>query len=215
MSGFAWKTERSAYLGQYSPRTAIGGSWGAAAPFRLDTRAPCESNPTSPCLACFIHLYYQVLLQSLGCTRASPLLWPLAIHWLSGTFHDAATLLSEFSVQKGLGSEGLQYRLMSGPAPREFLGRFYMLLPGWPSTTISLSVHHLFTFSNSRQIDGCISFRGISPGSTWRSVQTQRISGDIRSQSPESSSFLVGSSCAYVSLLSLIMSAGTEFTRYP
>lgn len=72
MSGFAWKTERSAYLGQYSPRTAIGGSWGAAAPFRLDTRAPWESNPTSPCLACFIHLYYQVLLQSLGCNKSQP-----------------------------------------------------------------------------------------------------------------------------------------------
>ena len=40
MFGFAWKTERRAYLGQYPPRMITRGSRVVAAPFRQDTCAP-------------------------------------------------------------------------------------------------------------------------------------------------------------------------------
>lgn len=126
---------RSAYLGQYSPTRITGWSWVMAAPFRWDAHAPVWNKSHLPVLGLHHHLYYQLLLQSTGCRRASSLLSSSAIHWLE------IWLLPQFCHVAfwSFSSDGPWscFRTVSWVTPlhSSYVGDIYMLSPGWPSTT--------------------------------------------------------------------------------
>lgn len=193
---------RSAYLGQYSPTRITGWSWVMAAPFRWDAHAPVWNKSHLPVLGLHHHLYYQLLLQSTGCRRASSLLSSSAIHWLE------IWLLPQFCHVAfwSFSSDGPWscFRTVSWVTPlhSSYVGDIYMLSPGWPSTT------GLSTICLRCWLSAPLLTYFLLCGQPWLHFEASSDPENVDKAQNQASSLV----CACISLLSWIVSADTEFT---
>lgn len=155
-------------------------------------------------------LYYQVLLQSMGCRRASPLLSSLAICWL------AIWLPPQFChvAFRSFSAEGPWscFSIVSWVTPlhSSYVGGTYMLSPGWPSTT-GLSIICLLCWLSAHLLtyfllwgQPRLHFEASSDPENVGRYQIIKLGIKLHSW--------LGPSCAYISLLSRVMLAANEFT---